>query len=81
MGTDARLGNPGISRESVPINAESPVSGTRARESPSEEELVGSPRNRDDGGAVPYPRSVVPMRIGCIAGGPAWDRRPDARAC
>ena len=31
--------------------------------------------------AVPFPRTVVPMRIGLSAGGPAWDRGPDARAC
>ena len=31
--------------------------------------------------AVPFPRTVMPMRIACVAGGPAWDRRPDARAC
>ena len=30
--------------------------------------------------AVPFPRTVVPMRIGCVAGGPARDRGPDAWA-
>ena len=49
MGTDAGQGSPGISHEPAQVNAESAVSGTRAMESPSEDELVGSPRNRDDG--------------------------------
>ena len=49
MGADARLGSPGISRESARVNAESAVSGTGQMESSGGEELVGSPRSRDDG--------------------------------